>query len=681
MKTYSVILFLALLISLSAIEVGGTLTQDTVWSPDENPIIVTDNLIINEGVTLTILPGSQIYINARRILNLAELNAGDDYNGGNNEGKIIWCHGSLIAEGTEDEPILFTRIQDEYKYFWGNIYLEPDSDWGVFRNCRFEYSSKTGMGAGYSLNSVIVEDGKYLIVNKCDFYNCWGSVRSNWHEKQIEITESSFFSDTEVEYEDISYPNESFYISWNDTDSNIGLIANNRFLSHFRNNVDNMQWSYNTFHSTGSTGFSIRCDEEHNFFYKNEFIDAYSAIEVFDTAYIRSNRFINGNHSIDGGFVSVIDNYFEGNDIFNASAASIYINNLYNNAKTFPSFVCTTNEVVYEMTDVSSVYGLSNSYNNLGVDSEFAVYNGTMKNSIIVGNENLFEEPWDYEKRFQNCIVDFPITGYNMIDLGGNIVVDPDSIANLFVDYAGRDFRPAPDSPAIDAGCWVDTLNWCEYAGGFTTRFWDGNGDGIAEPDIGPYEFGAPALGGIRGYTRKNSTNNEIVPYVLIHNAANRGEFVISDSTGYFELPLLSGQYEFVVQRVFYDSLYLSRNVPDDYSWNEDDIYLTENATYTNEHLVTPAITRLSIENYPNPFNPETRIRYVLPVSSETEVSIYNIRGQRVKQLFKGSAKAGEHLLTWNGKDDSNSPIASGVYFAVVKSGGKQQVHKMLLMK
>ncbi|MBN2830218.1 MAG: T9SS type A sorting domain-containing protein [Candidatus Cloacimonetes bacterium] len=682
MKTCLVVLFLILLISLSAIEVGGTLTQDTVWSPEDNPIIVTDNLIINEGVTLTILPGTEIFINSRHIHDLEDLNNGSWY--GSNDGKIIWCHGNIIAEGTEDNPILFTRHQDLEKFFWGNIYFDANCEWAVFRECIFEYSSLISLYAGYTVDCVIGFKGTNLIVNNCDFYDCWGGVYGVSRDKQIEITDCHFYSDEEVVYQDIGYPNLAFYIYANNNSLNNGVIANNIFNNHFRGLMHNIYVAYNSFDSwdrPSSTSVNCTFLDNYNFVYNNTFLNPGIAIDAYDTAYIRSNRFIGGNYSIDGGYVSVIDNYFEGNSIFNASASSIYINNIYNNAKTFPSFICTTNEVVYEMTDIPSVYGLSNSYNNLGIDCEFAVYNGTMKNSIIVGNDNLFEEPWDYEKRFQNCIVDFPITGYNMIDLGGNIVVDPDSNANLFVDYAGRDFRPAPGSPAIDAGCWVDTLNWCEYAGGFTERFWDGNGDGIAEPDIGPYEFGAPALCGIRGYTRKNNDNEEIVPYVLIHNAYNYGEFVISDSTGYFELPLLAGQYEFVVQRVFYDSLYLFKTVPDDYSWNEDDIYLTENATYTNEHLVYPAIAKLAIDNYPNPFNPETRIRYVLSVSSETEVSIYNIRGQRVKQLFKGKAKAGEHLITWNGKDENNHPTASGVYFAIVKSNGNQQMRKMLLLK
>jgi hypothetical protein len=113
-----------LIISLSGIQVSGTMTQDTIWAPADNPINVTDNLIINEGVTLTILPCSQIYFNSRRILNLEEFSPGYYYDGGANLGKMIWCHGNLIVEGTEEEPILFTRLQDEYKYFWGNIYLD-----------------------------------------------------------------------------------------------------------------------------------------------------------------------------------------------------------------------------------------------------------------------------------------------------------------------------------------------------------------------------------------------------------------------------------------------------------------------------------------------------------------------------------------------------------------------------
>ena len=67
--------------------------------------------------------------------------------------------------------------------------------------------------------------------------------------------------------------------------------------------------------------------------------------------------------------------------------------------------------------------------------------------------------------------------------------------------------------------------------------------------------------------------------------------------------------------------------------------------------------------NYPNPFNPATTIPLSVPDSAETvDVAIYNISGQLVRQVWSGPLAAGEHRLTWDGRDDEGQPVASGAY-------------------
>jgi hypothetical protein len=68
-------------------------------------------------------------------------------------------------------------------------------------------------------------------------------------------------------------------------------------------------------------------------------------------------------------------------------------------------------------------------------------------------------------------------------------------------------------------------------------------------------------------------------------------------------------------------------------------------------------------QNYPNPFNPNTTIRFLLSVRSEVKLNIFNIRGQKIKSLLNGEKPAGNYSVTWNGTNNKNMKIASGVYF------------------
>ncbi len=89
----------------------------------------------------------------------------------------------------------------------------------------------------------------------------------------------------------------------------------------------------------------------------------------------------------------------------------------------------------------------------------------------------------------------------------------------------------------------------------------------------------------------------------------------------------------------------------------------------------------LSLGNYPNPFNPETTINYSLTNDERVEISIYNLKGQKVKTLINGHQTAGKHEVMWNGTNNSNNPVASGVYFTILKTSKETLKHKVLLLK
>ena len=89
------------------------------------------------------------------------------------------------------------------------------------------------------------------------------------------------------------------------------------------------------------------------------------------------------------------------------------------------------------------------------------------------------------------------------------------------------------------------------------------------------------------------------------------------------------------------------------------------------------------LTNYPNPFNPETTISFSLTteITEDTEIVIYNVKGQKVKTLINEILPAGEHSVVWDGTDDNNRQVGSGVYFYKMKAGSLTYTKKMILLK
>lgn len=90
---------------------------------------------------------------------------------------------------------------------------------------------------------------------------------------------------------------------------------------------------------------------------------------------------------------------------------------------------------------------------------------------------------------------------------------------------------------------------------------------------------------------------------------------------------------------------------------------------------------KLTASNYPNPFNPTTIISYDLPNDGKIELSIYNIRGQHVKTLISGKQIAGSYEVIWNGKDNNQKSVSSGLYFYKLSTRDETIMKKILMLK
>ncbi|MCK4448457.1 MAG: T9SS type A sorting domain-containing protein, partial [Candidatus Marinimicrobia bacterium] len=86
-------------------------------------------------------------------------------------------------------------------------------------------------------------------------------------------------------------------------------------------------------------------------------------------------------------------------------------------------------------------------------------------------------------------------------------------------------------------------------------------------------------------------------------------------------------------------------------------------------------------QNYPNPFNPTTRINYTVPNSEHINLIIYDLMGRKVKTLVNKVVAPGKYTAVWNGRNETGSLAATGVYFYVLESRNFNKVRKMVLIK
>ena len=85
--------------------------------------------------------------------------------------------------------------------------------------------------------------------------------------------------------------------------------------------------------------------------------------------------------------------------------------------------------------------------------------------------------------------------------------------------------------------------------------------------------------------------------------------------------------------------------------------------------------------NFPNPFNPETTLRYALPQSGSVKLTIYDMLGQEIRALVNEVQAPGMYTVLWNGRNDHGFAVASGLYFYRIEVGNFIQTRKMTLVR
>jgi hypothetical protein len=637
---------------------------------------------------LTILPGTEVRIQS------AQLNCWDDFNDyfwyqyGNNTAKMIWVNGNIIAEGTVEDSITFTHNQDDFNYYWGCIYI-PGDEMPVFKHCIVEYSGGTGIAVGNIARAAITIHNGMGIIKKCVFRNNgMDFCATHIYTRKIEVIDCSFYSNM-INYFVLNiWGNFQLSISQAEENYKPALVANNHFSSRYKgfpsvffiNNVNVSCLGLQKYAQNGKTSY----------FYDNDFISCPTGIyggNVGDSIFIKNNRFINGNDGLDlhEAYVEISENCFDGCgiELLWCDSSKIF-NNTFDNidhSAIVGNVDIISNNLISNCNKGLSGRGTSQFANNIFINNEyvfdeFITDNHIIQNEIIINNGELISSPYSIYGNpiFRNCILNFELPP-ECIDGGGNIIVDSLQAQSIFEDIQNGDFHLAPGSIAIDAG--FDTLGYYyPFDIDFNQRVWDGDNNGTAIIDIGPYEYGAPAFGGIQGSTYDPITGLP-VDYALIKINNEPGEFTFSDSIGYYEYKLPAGIYDIYAERVFYDDAVEYQIEVFDGEFTEWDIPMYETVEIT-QHLIPK--TQNLLRNYPNPFNPSTTISFNLTTkdAKDAKVEIYNLKGQKIREFSIFNFKSS---IVWDGTDQNDNSVASGIYLYRLKVGEIDVSCKMLLLK
>lgn len=144
------------------------------------------------------------------------------------------------------------------------------------------------------------------------------------------------------------------------------------------------------------------------------------------------------------------------------------------------------------------------------------------------------------------------------------------------------------------------------------------------------------------------------------------------------ELVSLAG---YMNNSIFLRFILESDDTIDDPGWKIDNIQIVSSTPADNAGSEIPSVISGLYSNYPNPFNPSTSIKFGLKNDSHVNITIYNVRGQKVKTLIDNEFESGVHQEVWNGTDDKGSSVSSGIYFYKFIADSETETKRMILMK
>jgi hypothetical protein len=662
--------------------VSGIISSNTTWSITGSPYIITGNVLLDSGYTLTIQPGVTVKFN---------------------RGISLQIDGELLVRGTSSNKITFTSNVADSAGAWGYIYFSDNSVDAVFENniygaylsgsileyCVVQYAG----GANVTDNGAIRLNAAHPFINYCTISNNRASgIRAYNLTAGLKITNSIIKNNTSQENGAGIY----FYNDPNFAGSASSLISNNSISNNHAESFGGGIWaqvcnsrmltiSNNTIlDNSASNGGGI-----YNGYHGDAFIT--------DNIIIRNTA--NNTNNVDAGGGGVYINDYSATTV----SDNIISNNisLANGGGICNINQCTVNIANNIIADNSSVYlggGIYNWYtlptmsSNLIIrnisNDDAGIYCSNGFTDNIMSNTVAYNRNTDYNNTLNRCIL---LTSYDIATINRNNIFNNSTYYQLYNENA----QGTPNVNAINN--WWGTSNDLQVQAKIYD--WSDNGNlGVVNysPFLTKPDTTAPVSppvnviksnpgGGQVKLTWSRNPEPDIAGYHIYYSGFNGYSFNNIINLGNDTSYILSGvSISDTIGVTAYDRTYSPANV-------DNATIVNDNMTNGNESWFTIAVDTLNTavithneipiqyslqQNYPNPFNPTTTIKYSLPKAGNVRLTVYNAIGSKVATIVNEYKPAGNYSVQFNG-----SNLASGIYLYRLESGNYSAAKKFILMK
>jgi len=396
---------------------------------------------------------------------------------------------------------------------------------------------------------------------------------------------------------------------------------------------------------------------------------------------------------------TVLDTVYEDEEVVNGQTYQYFVTALYDEGESEPSNTAEVTPHASEYEQIEIVF-IDESRNNREIPTQIFL---PLDDASLPADESIhpfivFGHGWispyyTYQVLWETIVPDgwimaFPTTEGGLSPDHGEFALDL-----AFLSFAIPEAGDEPNSPlynriepvsivmghSMGGGCSVLAAGYENSFSSLITLAAAGNTNPSAIDAAEEVELPSLTFAGTSDIITPPTSNQ--LPIYNNLNSVYKGYISLNDVT---HSGIYSNDIVFDILAVWFEFIYSEDfNYLDDledllaaYEIDEDLTYLIENNYSHAEDNVIEIHESLMVDNYPNPFNPVTTFRIIMPEASRLTLTLYNIRGQVVDVLADDYYQSGEHLINWNGEKHG-----SGVYFYRLEAGKDLQTGKCILLK